>query len=157
MYAPKTPFARTMMVPLLVHVIMDILVMESTRATNWTIWLFTTRTLKNGRVPMAITDRRFLAKMIMNAFSILVQPTQNVPILSVLSNVNAMTDTPVMGSIARISMNATVPLVTMLAASTLMVHSTVIVIPDILVMVSTAKNSTKEPNSIQSVASGHAQ
>ena len=99
-YAPKTPFARTMMVPLLVNVIMDILVMVSTRATNWTIWPFTTRTQKNGRVPMAITDRHFLAKMIMNAFSILVQPTQNVPILSVLSNVNVMTDIPVTDLIA---------------------------------------------------------
>jgi len=56
----------TMMVHLPVHVIMDILVMVLTHVTNWIIWRFIMKPLKNGRVPLVITDRHSHVMMIMN-------------------------------------------------------------------------------------------
>ena len=152
----KMLLASTMTVHLLVHVIMDILVLVSTHVTDWTSLPSTIKTLENGHVLLAIMVHHFHVKMTMSAFSILVRPTHFAQILLVLSNVNVMMDILVMGLTAEISMNVTIPPVTMPAASTLMVHFTAIVILDILVMGSIAKNLTKEPNSILPAECGHA-
>lgn len=146
--------APTMMVRLLAHVIMDILVMVSTHVMNWMNWPSTIKILENGRVLLAITGHHFHAKMTMNAISILAPSTHFAPILLVLSNANVMMDIPVMGSNVKISTNVIVPRVTMPAVSILMDRFIAIVILDILVMGSTAKNLTKEPNSTPAAACG---